>query len=161
MYSRLFDTNFESSYFDFGPEPETLPEPPRPQQETLADASLWRLNQSINVLDPYTKGNTKSTLNLKLAPEKFRPGKNLNTWLFLFENYLKEVGKIEWLSCLWTMLDEKCLNDNYLDCSPSYEEIRAELLEIYGENSKTKSKTSTTSTRENVLKFSNCYQNSN
>ena len=43
IFSRLFDTNFDSSDFDFGLEPELLPELPRPQQETLANASLWRL----------------------------------------------------------------------------------------------------------------------
>ena len=58
------------------------------------------------------------------------------------------------------MLDEKCLNDNSLDFTRCYEEIRAGLLEIYGEKNKLKSKTTATSARENVLKFSNCYQNS-
>ena len=213
LFNRLYDTNFDSADIHFGPEPETLQEPPKPQQETLADASLWRLFcvfmtkfweiilvvaenspvsffygitiitticlsvlllyrlkkgrptkefmslstmhstqqiKSINVRDPYPKGNTKSTQQLKLAPEKFRPGKNFNTWLFLFENYLKDIDKSEWLSCLWTMLDEKCLNDNSIDFTRSYEEIRAYLLEIYGEKNKTKSKSTATSARENV-----------
>ena len=59
------------------------------------------------------------------------------------------------------MLDEKCLNDNSLDFTRSYEEIRANLLEIYGEKNKYKSKSTATSERENILKLSNYYQNSN
>ena len=57
------------------------------------------------------------------------------------------------------MLDKKCLNYNSIDFTRSYEEIRAYLFEIYGEIIKLKSKSTATSPRENVLKFSNCFQN--
>ena len=141
MFNRLFD----SSDFDFGPEPETPLEPPRQPPETLADASLLRLfcvfmTKLLDFIIVVTENSPVSLFYglaiittvclcvlLLYRLKKGRPTKEIMSFLSLFST-----------------------QQNLVD-----------LLEIYGEKNKLKSKTTATSARDNVIKFSNCNQNSN